>query len=515
MISLFKVFMAPEASENVSKVLQSGMITQSSQVEVFEKKLQEYFNYPYILTLNSATSGLTLALRMFDLNDGDEVLSTPLTCFATNAPILANRLKIKWVDVDPNTCNIDLEDLKRKITEKTKAVVFVHWAGSPVDLDKIEDIKKYAKHEYGVDLKILEDCAHSFGAVYKGKKIGTHGNYCVFSLQAIKHLTTADGGLIFLPDEKSYERAKLLRWYGISREKRSGKGKDFRLEEDISEWGYKFHMNDVNASIGLSNLPYMENNLSIVRRNADYYEKNLSKLKNVKLFKTVEGSISSHWIYSIKVSNKKSFMECMNECNVMVSQVHKRNDTNSCMSEFKEDLPNVTELEKYLVSIPVGWWVTETDAKYIVEVIAKWDNSLEQPVRELSRSESDYESYTNLMKQLSECEKCTFEEYKTYCNNKSDNVIILVLEEHNNVVATAKIVIEDRLYDNIGYIQDVVVDKDNRDKGYGKILVKKLMKIARNRGCYKVVLGCKGYLEGFYQKCGFVDEGFQMVHRFK
>ena len=143
-IPLFKVYMN-EDIDIITDTLKSGMITQGKKVEEFEEKLKTYFNYPYLLTLNSATSGLTLAYRLLNLKPGvDNVISTPLTCFATNASILANNLDIIWADTDTNTCNIDLEDVKRKINSNTKALSFVHWGGNPIDLNKVDELKKYA-----------------------------------------------------------------------------------------------------------------------------------------------------------------------------------------------------------------------------------------------------------------------------------------------------------------------------------------------------------------------------------
>ena len=372
-LSLFKVFMNDNIEKDIVPVLKSGFITQGPKVTEFENKLKEYFNYPYILTLNSATSGLTLSLKMMNLPEGSEVLLCPLTCFATTSAVLANNLKIKWVDVDPKTCNIDLEDLERKITENTRAVVFVHWAGMPVDLDKLRHIQCRTFVKYGFQLQVLEDCAHSFGAKYKDKFIGTYGNYAVFSLQAIKHLTTGDGGLIFLPNEKEYERAKLLRWYGIDREKRNV-GKDFRLENDIIESGFKYHMNDVNATIGLSNLPFMNMNLDIIRDNAKYYDEELKNVKGIELLETVPNSIASYWLYTINVQDKLKFMDYMKTKDIMVSQVHQRNDINSCVQEFSIELPNLDKLEKEMVCIPVGWHISEQDREYIVKCIKEFYN---------------------------------------------------------------------------------------------------------------------------------------------
>ena len=287
-IPLFKVFMADTAADEVGKVLNSGYIGQGPKVDEFESNLKEYFNHNYVSTTNAGTSALHLALRLikspkkyyktFDgmagyetqwpgLEEGDEVLATAMTCTASNWPILANGLKIKWVDIDPDTLNMDLDDLARKITPKTKVIMLVHWGGYPNDLDKIREIQDKTYNMYGFKPVVIEDGAHSFGSKYKGKMIGTHGNLTMFSLQAIKHLTSVDGGLLLSPHKDLDTRARLLRWYGIDRD---GDRKDFRCEADIEEWGYKFHMNDVCATVGLENLKHIDELVQKHKDNAAY-----------------------------------------------------------------------------------------------------------------------------------------------------------------------------------------------------------------------------------------------------
>jgi dTDP-4-amino-4,6-dideoxygalactose transaminase len=377
MIPLFKVFMSPDVKDPLISTLYSGMITQGQRVEDFEKSLSEMFDHQYILTLNSATSGLTMALRMIKeefeatgitMSSDDEVLSVPLTCMATNIPIMANNMKIKWVDVDKTTGLIDLIDLEQKITQKTKIIMFVHWGGYPVDLDAINAILDRKEKEIGFRPKIIEDCAHAFLSEYKGKKLGTSGNYTVFSLQAIKHLTTCDGGLLFCPNKESYDKGKLLRWYGIDRNKRNYKGKDFRLEADVSDWGYKYHMNDVNAVIGLYNLPHIPKLIEKDRENGRFFDQNIKndKIKIIQPYD--ENRKSAYWLYTVQVDDKARFIEYMKENNIMVSQVHQRNDVHSCFSNFKLYLPNLDYVENHIVCIPVGWWLTDEDRQHIVSV---------------------------------------------------------------------------------------------------------------------------------------------------
>ena len=376
MIPLFKVFMAETAAEKVAEVLRSGFIGQGPKVDLFESKLKKWFNNDYIATTNAATSSEHLALHLLKtphkdwagLNDGDEVLSSPLTCTASNWPTLANNLKIKWVDIDERNLNIDLDDLERKISPTTKAMMLVHWGGYPIDLDRVKRIQEKTKEMYGFTPMVIEDCAHSIGSTYKGKKIGNHGNFCTFSFQAIKHMTTGDGGIIISPDKDYHTRAKVIRWYGIDRDTNK---KDFRCEADIPEWGYKFHMNDIAAAIGLENLNHVDDIISKHRSNAGFYDKELSGVSGLELLERNEDRESSFWIYSMLVENKNGFMKWMKECNVMVSQVHERNDGHTCVKNFKTHLPSLDKITPRLISIPVGWWVEEEQRQHIVDCIKK------------------------------------------------------------------------------------------------------------------------------------------------
>eukprot|EP00668_Euglena_longa_P032336 GGOE01041649.1.p1 GENE.GGOE01041649.1~~GGOE01041649.1.p1 ORF type:complete len:415 (-),score=76.27 GGOE01041649.1:157-1365(-) len=375
-IQLFKPFMSPNVDGPICDVLHSGYIAQGPKVEEFEKMLKQFLGWQHALTLNSGTSGLHLALRLLQkpsgswpgLQPGDEVLTTALTCTATNWPILANGLRIRWVDVDPATANINLNDLEAKLSPKTKVIMFVHWGGNPVDLDRLQRVKETCRCKFGFTPYVVEDCCHAFGAEYKGRKIGAHGNFAVFSFQAIKHLTTVDGGLLCVPDSEFYRRGKLIRWFGIDREKRSGGG-DFRMEPDVPEWGYKFHMNDVNAVVGLENLKHVPEILSKCRENARYYDQALRNIPGVEQTKVHPQANPSYWLYTLKVDRKEEFISFMAAKGVVVSQVHGRNDRHSTVAEFTTSLPLLDQLEESLICIPVGWWLTTADLQKVTTSI--------------------------------------------------------------------------------------------------------------------------------------------------
>ena len=368
LLRMAKVNYGYEELSQVLEVFQNEVFCsvdpRASKVKEFEKLFAEYIGVKYALSFSSGTTAQHASLVAAGVGEGDEVIVPPLTFVSTAYTVTLAGAKPVFVDVDDNSITLNPEKIKNAITDKTKAIVPVHWFGYPADMDKVMNIARENK------LMVIEDCAHGFGSKYKGKYLGNHNNFVMNSLQAIKHITSVDGGLLFCPHDELYERAKLLRWYGIDR---NPKGRtDFRCEADIAEWGFKFHMNDVCAAVGIENFQHMNNIVSKHKDNAAYYDLRLQNAKGVKLLKREEGFESAFWIYSLLVDDRPSFYEYMKECNIMVSQVHERNDKHSCMEEFKSDLPKLEKTIDKIVSIPVGWWVTEEQRKYIVDCIRKW-----------------------------------------------------------------------------------------------------------------------------------------------
>lgn len=377
MIPLFKVFMSPEAGQKVNEVLYSEMIGQGPINQQFENSLRIKLGNEYINTTNSATAAEHLAFQMLKLpypkigwkgiGQDDEVLTISLTCFATHIGPLANGLKVKFVDVDPDTLNIDLDDLERKISPKTKAINVVHWGGDPVDLDRLKEIQSKTKELFGFKPAIVEDAAHALGSKYKGKYIGSHGNLTTFSFQAIKTITCGDGGALACPNADMYFRSRKLRWFGIDRDDPTKVIS--RCDGDINEAGHKFHMNDINSAIGLANLEHLNEIIYKHRENAKYYDEQLKNVSGIKLLKRNIGHDSSFWLYSILVEDKESFTKKMHENGIMVNHAHQRTDQHSCMFDFRCHLPNLDKIMPKMTNLPVGWWVTAEDREFIVSKI--------------------------------------------------------------------------------------------------------------------------------------------------
>ena len=393
-IPLFKVYMSPKAKGAVNEVLDSGFIGEGPKVKQFELNLKSYFNahkeYYDITTVNSATSAEHLLYSYFkkdreittEVYDGvaytttkwealqpdDEVLTTALTCTATNWPIINEGLNLRWVDVDPLTCNMSLDSLEKEINEKTRIITVVHWGGNPIDLDRLKNIVDKAIKKYGREIIVIEDCAHSFGSTYKDKNIGFTGNYSTFSLQAIKHITSGDGGFIGVPSQSVSKDFKILRWYGIDRE---GPRADFRCEADVLEAGYKYHMNDLSAAIGLSNLEDADYIINTNKSNGKYYDNALADIDGITVIPQVEGAESAYWLYTFHAERRDDLMKHLDEHGIKSSRVHERNDKHTCTIPYRTDLPGVDKAVKTMISIPVGYWVTPEDRKYIVDTIKK------------------------------------------------------------------------------------------------------------------------------------------------
>lgn len=362
MIPLFKVFMPQEVDAPLLETLHSGYITQGKKVDEFEKRFEALYGYP-VVSVNSGTSALTLALRLANVGYRDQVITTPMTCSATNLPILSLGAEPIFADVNPETGLIDPADVERRITPDTKAIMAVDWGGLPVDVRTLMDIA--AKH----NLKLIVDAAHAIGVEHNAE-----ADFVCYSLQAIKHITTVDGGLLICKNEADHDRAKKLRWFGINRDSNS---LDSRIEEDITEWGYKFHMNDVAATIGLVQLDHVASVVRAHQANAAYYSAEIDR----QFYKhpPLEGSF---WLYTLQLPTRQlrdEFKVFMFERGIQVSQVHKRNDQYTVFKRFAEryeplaganipiDYLGVDKFAGRMICIPVHAGLSQEDLHKVVQ----------------------------------------------------------------------------------------------------------------------------------------------------
>lgn len=360
MLSLVKTYI-PEKEilmPKLENVLYSGYIAQGDVVEDFERKFEEYIGGGNTLSLNSGTAALHIALILAGVGAGDEVISTALTAEPTNVAIKMIGAKVRWADVDYNTGNICPESIEEVINEKTKAIIVVDYAGIPVDVERIQQLSlKY-------NIPVIEDAAHALGAKFNGMKTGNHFPFTVYSFQAIKHLTTIDGGALQIQDNELYEKGKLIRWFGLDKKKT-------RFENDITIQGYKYHMNNVNAVVGLVQLDNISAIVDKYIENGKYLDENLRDIKGVELIKYYPNTEPSYWLYTLKVDDREKFIKKMAENNIMASELHKRNDAHTFLNDLPASLPNLDKFYSKMVHIPCGWWVTKEDCDKMIEIIKK------------------------------------------------------------------------------------------------------------------------------------------------
>ena len=358
MIPLVKTNIPPPEvlMPELEKVLYSGYVAQGEKVEEFERAFENYIGYGNSLSLNSGTAALHIALILAGVKPNDEVISTPLTAEPTNVAIKMTGAKIRYADVDYNTGNISPTSVEAKINSRTKAILVVDYAGTPVNVTELQKISDKYK------IPVIEDAAHALGARFNGKLMGCHFPYTVFSFQAIKHLTTIDGGILQIQNKEEYESGKLIRWFGIDK-------KLTRLENDIKFQGFKYHMNNVNATIGLVQLSGLNGIVNSFISNGKYYDEHLKNISGIELLKYYPGSEPSYWLYTMKVEDRDGFVKKLSENGIMSSELHKRNDSHTYLNDFDEMLPTMNRFYNRLVHIPCGWWVTREDRENISRII--------------------------------------------------------------------------------------------------------------------------------------------------
>jgi dTDP-4-amino-4,6-dideoxygalactose transaminase len=362
-IVLFYPHIPENSLKSLKKTLSTRWIGQGPMVDKFEKKLSKDFaNNLSVISTGSGTDALHLAYLLANVKKDDEVIAPVFTCTATNIPLLYIGAKIKFADLDIKTMNICVKSVRKLITKKTKAIICVHYGGLPCDLKELQELASKFK------IPLIEDAAHALGAEYNNKKIGSVSDFTIFSFQAIKHITTGDGGALCIKNYKLLEKAKRLRWFGIDRKK-----KQLGIwENDIKEIGYKYQMTDLGATLGYESLLEFK---KILKHRRDIYQIYLNELqKNPNIVCVHEESkIKKHaaWMFTILTEKKDFLQKKLRTKGIETNQVHFRNDKYSIFKKFIKNnkFPNMDYVEdKYLV-LPIHTKMSLIDATRVVKEI--------------------------------------------------------------------------------------------------------------------------------------------------
>lgn len=299
----------------VVEALQADFLTTGPRISEFEQKFAEYVGARYAVAVSNGTAALHLACLAAGIKEGDEVITTPITFVASANCVLYCGAKPVFADINPVTYNIDPVDIRRKITNKTKAIIAVHFTGQPCQMDEIRKIAE----EY--NLLVIEDAAHALGAEYKGKRIGCISEMTTFSFHPVKHITTCEGGMVTTNDKTLYDRLSLFRSHGITRDPAALINNDGPWYYEQQELGYNYRITDVQCALGLSQLKKLDKFIERRKEIADRYNEAFEGLEGIVIPGQTENGLNSWHLYVIQVTNKsrKSVVEELHAKNIGVN----------------------------------------------------------------------------------------------------------------------------------------------------------------------------------------------------
>lgn len=365
-----------ECLNEIRECLEAGWTGLGFKTIEFENKWKEYTGHKNAHFLNSATVGLHLAVEILKKENGwengDEIITTPITFVSTNHAVLYEKLVPRFADVDEYLC-LDPEDVKRKINDKTRAVIFVGYGGRVGQLDKIIDICK----EY--NLKLILDAAHMAGTRVNGQMPGTWDgvDVTVYSFQAVKNLPTADSGMICFRDDRYDEICRKLTWLGINKDtyaRNSGTKGSYKWKYDVEYLGYKDHGNSIMAAIGLVELKYLDETNAYRRELASCYDEIFKNEPNIQIIGASHANECSYHIYEIAVDNRDGLLEFLQE-NDIYPGVHYRDNTEYEMYSYDHGkCPNAHRMSNRIITLPLHMYLTKDDVRMIAKKVVEFTN---------------------------------------------------------------------------------------------------------------------------------------------
>ena len=364
-IPMSKPFFSKAEIDAVVQVLESGWITSGPKCKEFEEKFAGFIGVRHALSLSSGTGGMHIVLKALGIGEGDEVITSSMTFASTVNQIVLAGARPVFADIDYDTLLIRPEDIEKLITKRTKAIIPVHFAGAPADMDAIEDIAG--------DIPIIEDAAHAIDTYYKGSHIGRK-NLAIFSFHPIKNITTGEGGMVTGNDESLMQRLRYLRFHGIERDawKRYGKGSD--PSYDIIEPGFKYNMTDIQAALGLAQMKRIKEITD--RRNtiASHYLEGLSGLNGLDLPGIPFYKHGHAWhLFVVKVTamDRKDFMDALAEKNIGYGLHFPACHTLSFVKKLfgKTDLPVTEDVAKKIISLPIFPGMDDAQVERVIDVV--------------------------------------------------------------------------------------------------------------------------------------------------
>ncbi|MCD0461130.1 DegT/DnrJ/EryC1/StrS family aminotransferase [Roseiconus lacunae] len=359
---LFHPHVPENAIDEIADTLKTRWIGQGPKVDRFETEFRDWLGSKHHpIAVGSCTDAMHLAYVLAGVQPGDEVIVPVFTCTATSIPLLYHGVKIRFADAQAGTMNIDPGHVRSLVTEKTKAIVCVHYGGLPCDMDELQAIAD----ECGVPL--IEDAAQAVGASYRGRPVGGMSDFTAFSFQAIKHITTGDGGMLMLRDPELVDKAQRIRWFGIDRKAKQGG----TWANDIYEVGYKYQMTDIGAAMGLAALKTIDQSLDQRKAILATYIDGLAGIDGLEVVGANSNDrVHAAWLCTVLVDRRQDLERKLRDARIESGQVHFRNDRYSVFAPFREgELPNMNAMENRYLVLPLHTHMDVDDAKRVCDVI--------------------------------------------------------------------------------------------------------------------------------------------------
>lgn len=365
-IRTWSIHVPDETVSELKKTLDSTWINTGKKEKEFRQKICDQFGSKYAVACNNGTSALKAALTTLGVGYGDEVVTTPFTFIATNTSILEVGAIPVFADIVYDTLNIDPKSIREKITEKTKAIIVVHYGGLPCEMDEIREIGK----EF--NLPIIEDSCHAMGSKYKGVNIGAEGDIITFSFQVVKIVTCGDGGIICTPNPEYYKKLKETVWYGVDRETKIADPLD-PLPNDITSLGFKMNMNDITATIGCVAMDHLSEQLLKRKYIGERYREELNGLKKLKLIKFPDYVEPNYQIFPVHIQDREKFANFMFSKGIQVNVNNRRNDKYTIFGGIQEYLVNTAKCDEDVILLPCHGDLSNEDVSNIINTIKEFD----------------------------------------------------------------------------------------------------------------------------------------------
>lgn len=368
-IPLQKPSLGKEEIDAVKEVFESGWLGLGSKVQEFEEGLKRFLKAKYVVAVNTGTSALHLALEAIGIGRGDAVILPSFTFVATAQAVSQTDASLVFCDVAEDSLNADPEDIEKRISEKTKAIIIVHYRGMPCDMDKIMYLAKKNS------LRVIEDASHAFGSTYKGRRIGSVGDITCFSFDPIKNITCGEGGAIVVHEEQLYKRLLMKRQLGIDKDTWSRYNNKRSWKYNVLERGYRYHLSNINAAIGICQLKKFEKLIKAKESIARRYDAAFSNINGLRIIPT-DYEQTAIFMYVIRVlRNREAFIRYLNSKGISTGIHYMPCHQFTFYRSTEIKLPITEMLSKQIVTLPLFSEMNERDVDRVINSVTGFFNS--------------------------------------------------------------------------------------------------------------------------------------------